>query len=194
MSELMTSSARADRQVTEYPSDEQLLPLVLRPYRAKRCEYLKSAVVTADHRSADDTRLSTACALEIPESCYIDDTGHFNSVEFNICYNQMLYYTVAKAVREKIMEPFSLWTEDDFWERQLKDFLITDFRSAFRSSMRGRYFQGELEISDIAQWEGSDLRDPLLVIRTACRYWDETGGDCRGEVTIAVTNPPRVGR
>jgi hypothetical protein len=194
MPELMTPPLRTDRQVTEYPSDPELLSLVLRPYRAKRCEYLKAAVVTADRRSADDTRISTACVLEIPESCYIDDTGHFNSVEFNICYNQMLYYTVAKAVRERIAEPFSGWSEEDFWDRQLKDFLITDFRSAFRSAMRGRRFEGELEITDVAQWEGSDIRDPLLVIRTACRYWDETGGDCRGEVTIAVTNPPTVGR
>ena len=37
--------------------------------------------------------------------CCIDDTGHFNSVEFHICYNQTLYYTVAKSVQERLVRP-----------------------------------------------------------------------------------------
>jgi len=131
-----------------------------------------------------------SCEFAIPESCYIDDTGNFNSVEFNICYNQMLYYAVAKSVREKVLEPFARWTMDDYWARQLADFLITDFRSSFRHAMQGRFFRGRIEIVDVAEWDGSDIRDSLVVVRTVCRYWDDHGGECHGEVKIAITNPP----
>ncbi|MFK4106595.1 FcoT family thioesterase [Streptomyces sp. NPDC019531] len=181
---------------TSFPNDPDLLSRVLRPYRSKDTRYLKSAVltVTAAEDQAGGSRLSAVCEFEIPESCYIDDTGHFNSVEFNICYNQMLYYGVAKAVQEKLVPPFSGWTMDDYWNRQLANFLITDFRSTFKRSMRGRVFHGEIEFADIVEWEGSDIRDPLLALRTLCRYWDEYGGGCHGEVRIAITDPPPVPR
>ncbi|MEY9992097.1 hypothetical protein ABIE67_004129 [Streptomyces sp. V4I8] len=170
-------------------NDPDLLAKVLRPYRS-HTKYLQSATLTVSQDPVGGARISAACEFEIPESCYIDDTGHFNSVEFNICYNQMLYYTVAVAVREKLVAPFSGWTMDDYWTRQLANFLITDFRSAFKHEMRGRVFRGEIEFADIAEWDGSDIRDPLVVLRTKCRYWDEYGGACQGEVRIAITDPP----
>lgn len=183
---------------TRFPTDPELLTRVLRPYRSKDTQYLKSAVLTVTAAEAEDpvggSRLSVACEFEIPQSCYIDDTGHFNSVEFNICYNQMLYYGVAKAVQEKAVPPFSGWTMDDYWNRQLANFLITDFRSVFKRAMRGRVFHGEIEFTEIVEWEGNDLRDPLLVLRTACRYGDEYGGECHGEVRIAITDPPPAPR
>ncbi|GHA45802.1 hypothetical protein GCM10010372_51990 [Streptomyces tauricus] len=176
-----------------YPTDEDLLAQVLRPYRAKNCEYLKSAVVGVDSGPDGQPGVGAACTFRIPESCYIDDTGHFNSVEFNICYNQMFYYLIAKSVRERVLEPFARWTMDDFWARQLGDILITDFRSTFRRPMGARLFHGEIEVADVAEWDGSDIRDALVVIRTKCRYWDDRGGDSHGEVTVAILNPPQSG-
>ncbi|UED87870.1 FcoT family thioesterase [Streptomyces profundus] len=173
-----------------HTTDEELLHRVLTPYRAKRCEYLTSATVTAKGDPRDGGRLGAACTFLIPESCYIDDTGHFNSVEFNICFNQMAYYLMAKSVKESLVAPFSHWTLDQFWTRQLADVFITDFRSSFRSAMRGRHFRGEIEIVDIAEWDGNDLRDPLIILRTLCRYWDEHGGESTGEIAAAITNPP----
>ncbi|MCP2342711.1 FcoT family thioesterase [Actinomadura rupiterrae] len=175
-----------------YPTDQELLHRVLTPYRAKRCEYLTSIEITLSGDPLDGGRLVGACTFEIPESCYIDDTGHFNSVEFNICFNQMAYYLMAKAVKESMIEPFSRWTLEEFWHRQLGDVFITDFKSAFRASMRGRFFHGEIEVADIAEWDGNDLRDPLVILRTKCRYWDEHGGDSHGEVAAAITNPPAI--
>ena len=102
----------------------------------------------------------------------------------------MLYYAVAKCVQDGLARPFTAWTMDDSWTRQLPDFLITDFRSAFKHSMRGRLFRGEFELTDIAEWEGSDIREALVVLHTACRYWDSQGGWCCGEVRMAITNPP----
>jgi hypothetical protein len=183
----MRTSELAALSVLEYAHDADLMAQVLKPYRP-HCRYVKSATVTAD---AGSDSVAAVCELEIPESCYIDDTGHFNSVEFNICYNQMLYYTVAKSVKEQIVKPFSDWTMQDFWQRQLADFLITDFRSTFKRQMRGRRFRGEIEIPSALEWEGSDLRPALIVLPTVCRYWDDHGGDSRGEVKIAITNPPK---
>ncbi len=173
-----------------YPTDEELLHRVLTPYRGKRCEYLKSATVTREGDPRDGGRLTAACSFHIPESCYIDDTGHFNAVEFNICYNQMAYYVMAKSVKESLLEPFSRWTAEQFWARQLADVYITDFRSSFRKAMRGRNFRGEIEIVDVAEWDANDLRDALVIMRTRCRFWDEHGGVSTGEVAAAVTNPP----
>ncbi|RBM08416.1 FcoT family thioesterase [Streptomyces sp. PT12] len=174
-----------------HPTDEELLHRVLTPYRAKRCEYLTSAEVTLEGDPGDGGRLTAACSFYIPESCYIDDTGHFNSVEFNICFNQMAYYLMAKAVKESLVEPFSRWTLDQFWQRQLADILITDFKSAFRSAMSGRHFKGQIEVVDIAEWDANDLRDALVMLRTRARYWDEHGGESHGEISAAITNPPQ---
>lgn len=174
--------------VATYPSDIELLSGVMRPYVSKNCVYLKEAHVHV----RDKDQVTADCSFEIPESCYIDDTGHFNSVEFNICYNQMAYYLVAKCVKERLISPFSEWSLEDFWTRQLGDILITDFRSAFRTQMRGRNFRGELELVEVISWEASDIRDPLVVVRSRCRYWDEYGGDSHGEVSVAITNPPAV--
>jgi hypothetical protein len=46
----------------------------------------------------------TAQAPAIPESCYIDDTGHFNAVEFNICFNQLAYVLFGKCVDAGILQ------------------------------------------------------------------------------------------
>jgi hypothetical protein len=177
-----------------FSSDQDLLDRVLRPYRAKKTEYLRSAEVSVSPKMdiAGEVCMSAVCRFEIPESCYIDDTGHFNSVEFNICYNQMLYYSVAIAVQEKLIPPFAEWTMDDYWNRQLANFLITDFKSAFKRPMHGRSFHGEIEFPEVVAWGGSDVRDALIVLRTTCRYWDEQGGECRGEVRIVITDPPEA--
>ena len=171
-----------------YPTDEELLHRVLTPYRAKRCEYLTSATVVLKDEH-EDARLSADCTFLIPESCYIDDTGHFNSVEFNICFNQMAYYLVAKAVKESLIEPFSRWSLEQFWDRQLGDIFITDFKSSFRSAMSGRHFRGRIEIADIADWDGNDLRDALVMLRTGATYW--TSRAVRATARSAPPSPIR---
>lgn len=190
----MESLVIKQAQTMQYSSDAELLARVMQPYRSKNCVYLKEVLVEASGESPHESRVAAACRFEIPESCYIDDTGHFNSVEFNICFNQMAYYLLAKSVKEGLIHPFSEWSMEDFWDRQLGDILITDFKSAFRAHMRGRSFRGEIEIVEIITWDGSDIRDPLLVVRSRCRYWDGYGGDCHGEVSVAITNPPVLAR
>ena len=165
-------------------ADPELLSLVLRPYRV-HCQYLKTAVLEL----AQNQLPMVSGDFEIGESCYIDDTGHFNAVEFNICYNQLAYYLIAKSVQEGLLPALRGWTLDDFWRSQLPDILITDLSSSFKRKMRGKRFSGSVSLADVVRLEKTDLWNPLIVMHTSCRFWDEPGGLCVGKVTIAITNP-----
>ncbi|MFI9249918.1 FcoT family thioesterase [Streptomyces sp. NPDC053069] len=174
----MTTSA-ADRT---YATDADLLERVLAPYKT-HCKYLKSAVVTAGRENT-----SARCAFVIPESCYIDDTGHLNSVEVNIAYNQMMYYLVAKSVQEGLLAGFEDWTLDDFWRHQLPDILIARFAGNFRRPVNPRSFSGEMEFLSVTRREPGGK--PFLHAETSYRYWDTHGGRCDGEATLAFVNIP----
>ncbi|MFJ8104838.1 FcoT family thioesterase [Streptomyces sp. NPDC096132] len=164
-------------------TDEALLARVLTPYKG-HCKYLRSAVVTET-----DGRVAARCEFEIPESCYIDDTGHLNSVEVNICYNQMMYYLVAKSVQERLGTGFASWTLDDFFEHQLPDILIARFSSTFRRPVDPRAFLGEMEFRSVTRRAPAGGA-PFLHAETAFRYWDAGSGRCDGEATLAFVNVP----
>jgi hypothetical protein len=176
-------AAQLDAPALHFDSDEELLAQVLRPYKAN-CKYLKSASVSA---GAD--RVTARCEFAIPESCYIDDTGHLNAVEVNISYNQMMYYTVAKAVKEGLLEDFRSWTLDDYWRHQLPDILIARFAGSFRRPINARSFSGEIEFQSVER-RSPGGGSPLIVADTSYRYWDSAGGRCDGEVKLAIVNAP----
>jgi hypothetical protein len=163
-------------------NDDDLLSKVLRAYKLN-CKYLKRAEVIPEGDPAEGGRVIGRCEFAIPESCYIDDTGHFNSVEFNICYNQMMYYVIAKSIKEDLMSSFRLWTMDDYWNKQLPDIYIVKFESSFRRSMRARRFFGEIEFVNIRR------QKDLLYINTLCRYWDERDGNCSGSIKLVIVDP-----
>lgn len=171
----------------EYADDPQLLDRVLAVYKPN-CRYLKSATVIADGEPRDGGHVAVRGGFEIPESFYIMDTGHFNAVEFNLCFNQMIYFIMAKAVKERIMLPLGQWDMADYWTRQLPDMFIVDFHSSFRRAMRGRTFAGELDVWRITVRDGGN--GPLILLDTTCRYWEEGGGRCQGEVKLVLRNPP----
>ncbi|MBZ6282252.1 (2E)-enoyl-ACP glycyltransferase [Streptomyces olivaceus] len=166
-----------------YPTDEELLARVLEPYKP-HCKYLKSAETTAAGGLA-----AARCAFTIAESCYIDDTGHLNSVEANIAYNQMMYYLVAKSVKEGLLTGFEDWTLDDFWRHQLPDILIARLASHFRRPVDPRAFTGELEFRSVTR-RAPGGGSPFLHARTAFRYQDAHRGRCDGEATLAFVNIP----
>jgi hypothetical protein len=175
-------------EVIRFETDEELLALVLRPYQAKKTQYLKTAVVETG--GADPSAMLTVSGdFTIEESCYIDDTGHFNAVEFNICYNQLAYYLIAKSVKNGLVPVFQGWSLEDFWRLQLPNILITDFQSTFKRKMRGRMFSGSVSLTEAVRLERSQWWNPLIALRTSCQFWDESGSSCRGQVKIAITNP-----
>jgi hypothetical protein len=167
----------------EYRDDPELLSKVLSVYKP-HCRYLRSTTLTCDGEPRDGGTVSLRGEFAIPESCYIDDTGHFNAVEFNLCFNQMFYYLVAKCVREKAMWPLDSWSLDEFWDRQLQDVFIVDFRSTFRRQMSALRFWGQLDLVSAMERDGGN--GPLVLVGTRCRFGDGATPASRGEVRLAL--------
>jgi hypothetical protein len=160
--------------------DQDLLVRALQPYKP-HCKYLKTMMV-----STNGTVVSGRGELEIWESCYIDDTGHLNAVEVNICFNQMLYYLIAKCVQERLTTIFGRWTLDDYWARQLADILIARYRITFRSPINARHFFGEIFFARIVERRLSANGGPVIWIDAEFAYWDNDGGRCEGEAKVAI--------
>jgi hypothetical protein len=177
----------AKRERVASPQDGDLLASVMRVY-LPHSRYLKAATVDAPAgtRAAGVTATGE---FEIGDACYIDETGHFNAVEFNICYNQLAYYLIAKSVQERLLPVFDGWDLADFRRLQLPNILITDFRSTFRRRMLGERFSGAVTVAEATRLARSRRWNALVVLRTTCRFWDAAGGDCRGEVKLAITDP-----
>lgn len=167
-----------------YPDDPELRAQVLRPYR-ESCRYLTSG----EARSAEGV-VSVACTFTIGESWYIQDTGHFNAVEFNLCYNQAVYYLIAKCVQERLLDAFAAWRLADYWERQLSDVLIVRYSSRFRRPIHARRVSAEVSFDRVTLRRVRADGPPLMLIDTTCRFWDDQGGKCDGAITIAVTDAP----
>lgn len=170
-------------QIATHANDRELMDRVLVPYKP-HCQYLKSARVSVADPAGAAPLVAAQCELAISESCYIDDTGHFNSVEFNICFNQMMYYVLAKAVKERLHPALAAWTMDDYWAKQLPDVLIVDFRSTFKRPVNAARFHGEIEFTELRRGTRN------LYLRTHCRFRDDRGGHCEGSVDLVVVSAP----
>lgn len=174
MTELITMSSAF------FEEDVELLDEVLRPYRDE-CRYLRSATV-----SVVDGVATAFGDFAIPYSCYIDDTGHFNSVEFNICFNQLGYYLTAKCIKEEALPEFSSWDMDDYYERQLPGILITGFASKFRRAIDSDSFRGETSFGPFTE---RNVTRPMLLSEMPVRFWDTTGGKATGTVNVVLLSP-----
>ena len=160
--------------------DPEMQARVLRPYKPD-CRYLKRSTVEIPEAGADHlVRLHGELAIE--RSCYIDETGHFNSVEFNLCYNQLVYTLMAQCVASSLLPAFASMTLSEYFARQLPDVLIHEFSSKFRRPLNSRAFRGTVSIV-----EAHDRRK-FLVCATHCTFEDDQGGLAQGEVTLAIVH------
>jgi len=173
-------TTNADTGDAGFATDHDLLDRVLRCYKP-HCRYLTAMCVTTT-----DGVIRSSGNLSIGESCYIDDTGHLNAVEVNICFNQMLYYVIAKAVQERIGPIFATWTMGDYWRRQLPNILIARLTSTFRRPVDPRRFFGEFAITSATQRRLRPEDPPLIALDTEFRCWDEAGGEASGTVAVAI--------
>lgn len=168
---------------------QDLLDTFLKPYK-ENCKYLKNAQfqypVANDliEKTKGDIRSLwfIKADFSIPESCYIDDTGHFNSVEFNICYNQLFYIMIAYLVQHQLWSAIKDWNLETYKFRQLRDFLIVKFSSTFKKPINSNHFQGALSINKVS------VRGNLIMLKTSCAFYDDNGGWSEGDVTIAILN------
>lgn len=164
---------------------------ILRPYRA-HSRYLKSARLThfADKASAATTQSALIRAegrFSIDESCYIDDTGHFNAVEFNICYNQLAYVMFGKCVAEGLMqrlrtEKVSVPSFSEFKRHQLPNMVIVNIESRYYRQLDSRDFTGTLQLDRISPVGGA------WFFFTTMEFADREGVKAKGSVVLAF-NP-----
>ena len=166
---------------------QNLLNIFLEPYKDD-CKYLIKAHFQYLESKESPEKLTTGNKnifsikgdFSIPESCYITDTGHFNSVEFNICYNQLFYIMIAYVLNNKLLSVMADWDLEIYKRRQLSNFLIVKFSSTFRKQINSNHFQGTLSINK------SSERGNLIILKTSCAFYDRNDGWAEGDVTIAI--------
>jgi hypothetical protein len=168
---------------------QDLLDRFLEPYK-ENCKYLKKAQfqypesshLLEESKSEHQGLWLIKGDFSIPESCYIVDTGHFNSVEFNICYNQLFYIMIAYLVDKNLLAVMRDWDLEIYQNRQLRDFLIVKFFSTFKKPINSDNFQGTLSINKCSE------RKNLIMLKTSCAFYDKNSGWSEGDVTIAILN------
>lgn len=161
--------------------DDGFTEKVLTPY-FKHSRYLKRARFQQPE-SLDPRGLIMSGEFSIPESCYIDDTGHFNAVEYNISYNQICYVHLAHCIKNGLIPELSDYDMDTFWEKQLPNVLIAKLTSSYQSQMNAKRFYGTYGINTIKK------TSKCTFIKTYCHFHDDGNGRSTGEVTLAILPP-----
>lgn len=159
-----------------------LLESVLLPYK-EHCKYLKKMSV-----AGESPGLITATGeFSIPDSCYIDDTGHFNSVEFHICYNQFIYVLLAYCVEHNLFGAMGGMDMEEYRRRQLPDILLAQFSTSFkRPILHADRFTGTLTIKRVS------ARGKTIFVKTYCTFHDDAGGFSEGEMLLAILESARA--
>lgn len=175
--------------VTAPRIEEALHRRVLEPYTPQSRYVVRAAMTqTGNGRCPRETdssswlRLDAECSIGDP--VYIQPTGHFNAVEFNITYNQMLYLALAEAVHRRLLPDLAHWRIDDFFRAQLPDVLITDYHAKFQHPIRSGDYSGWFSILESTLVE----RRNMLFLRTAAGCSTPYGGQCEARCTIAILN------
>ncbi len=181
------------------PISEDFAAEILKPYR-KHAVYLKSAEVTEFNDKASlvaehshQSIITGTGRFSIPESCYIDDTGHFNAVEFNICYNQLAYVLFAKCIDAGLMhrvrtDKIDVPSMAEFKRHQLPAMVIVSLESRYYKQLDSRDFTGEITIDKISP-VGS-----AWFFFTSVTFADKDGVKAKGSVVLAFSpsfNPVR---
>lgn len=174
------------------PVAESFAADILKPYR-DHARYLKSAEITqfSDKSDiiagSDNQKLATSKGrFSIPESCYIDDTGHFNAVEFNICYNQLAYVMFAKLIDANLLHRLRTGKVDvlsipEFKRHQLPAMVIVSLESRYFKQLDSKDFSGELTIEKI-----SPVGDAWFFF-TSVTFADKDGVKAKGSVVLAYS-------
>ncbi len=162
---------------------------ILSPYKA-HARYLKSATIAGfrDKASGDDNGALVAATgqFSIPESCYIEDTGHFNAVEFNICFNQLAYVMFGKCIEAGIMhrlrsEDVSVLSLPEYKRRQLPAMVIVSIESRYYKQLDSRDFRAELTIDKISSVGAA------WFFFTSIAFADAEGVKAKGSVVLAYS-------
>ena len=165
---------------------EEFVSGILQPYRAN-AKYLRSAAITQVRDSANPSKngpiLTARGRFAIPQGCYIDDTGHFNAVEFNICYNQLAYVMFGKCFETGIVPKLRFLTLGEYRHHQLKSCFIASMESRFIKQLKGDDFRGELTLNKLS-WAGG-----MLFCFTSIAFSDGESVKAHGPVVLGFSPP-----
>ncbi|QNK61093.1 hypothetical protein H7F33_10915 [Pedobacter sp. PAMC26386] len=158
--------------------DPDFIKRVLNPYR-EHTTYLKHAVF---HIEPDKViqGLKVTGDFAIAQSCYIDDTGHFNAVEYNICYNQLGYVFLGHCIKNQLIPELKDYTEETFFHKQLTHILIVKINSSFSRLLNAKGFSGIWGITAIKKTA------QCTFLYTYCNFHDINGGSSKGEVVLGI--------
>lgn len=167
--------------------ENEFLDVVLKPYKSD-CKYLKEAYIldNGNENQKETGFLQGFGYFSIPESCYIESTGHFNSVEFNICYNQLAYVLYGLALKNRMLSSFfpnsldkSKFNFDDFLIEQISSIYIAKLESKFLGSINPKNFWGKLTVTKIV------FSQSTLFGYTNIEFSDDSKIKAKGCVLIA---------
>ena len=168
---------------------DEFVTETIKPYRPN-ARYLKSAQITQacdSDKPAKGVPVVTASGrFSIPESCYIDDTGHFNAVEFNICYNQLAYTMFGKCFETRVVPKLRFLTLPQYRKHQLQSCFIVSLESRFLQQLNGKDFRGELVLNKLSWVAG------VLFCFTTIAFSDADGTKAQGQVVLAFNPPPGI--
>jgi hypothetical protein len=165
---------------------------VLKPYRA-HARYLKSAEITRCNTTVppDGSKHASLITAEgrfaIDQSCYIEDTGHFNAAEFIICYNQLAYVMFAKCIEAGLIHP--LWREKanipsmlEYKRDQLPRMVIVSVEGVrFFKQMNSDHFLAELSLVR------ASVKGSTWFLLTSITFSDCEGVKAKGSVMLAFS-------
>ncbi len=167
-----------------------LLVSVLAPYK-EHCKYLKKVFIVGEGAAESNGGDSHAASglitakgeFSIPSSCYIDDTGHFNSVEFHICYNQFIYVLLAYCVENRLLSAMQDMDLEEYKRQQLPNILLVQFSTTFKRPIRNPdHFHGRLTIKRAV------VRGKTIYIKTHCVFFDNNNGFSEGDMLLAIVD------
>lgn len=172
---------------------QEFISDVLKPYKP-HVQYLKSAELThftdktcTAPQSKEVGLIRGKGRFSIPCSCYIDDTGHFNAVEFNICFNQLAYVLFGKCLDADILKNLRLEGGSvsfaDFKRHQLASMLIVSIESRYYKMLKSDDFTAELAINRISASGGA------YFCFTSITFGDAEGVKAKGTVLLAFAPP-----
>jgi hypothetical protein len=180
--DLTPSEQIEDESPDTVPIAEDLLARVLEPYACKGSRYL----IDARYRATEDSVLAHG-NFSIRDSSYIRSTGHFNAVEWVLCFNQLAYSAFAPAILNGEIAALRGWSIEDYFNYQLPSMLIKNTASRFKRPINAHKFSARLLCKDFEVIERSWR---YLKVPCAVEFWDEQGGAAYGDVELAALNIP----
>lgn len=202
---LVACEERPAQKTTTKEIAPAFLSSILAPYQPTGTDYLRAAKVVQGLLDNDPGEveekstpiITTEGQYSIPSSCYIQSTGHFNAVEFLICYNQLAYATFGHLIAEDILKhlpdgrvsaacqlELKRLSISLFLTKQLSSMFILKAETRFKRVINAGNFRCALSVDSIF------YRHRTLFTNTHCEFSDDHGGGADGTVLLAYPLNP----